>query len=279
MPQPALGSQPAPSSTAAASAGPGNAFGVGRVIARTFSAWWHHVLVFSLLTLIAYVPLLLLSWLGGMPIPGVTAPSLAAFDPAAAAAPPTLPQGFWLAYFATMLLFLVEVGAITHGVINYLAGKRVSLGAMIATGVRRLVPLLVVGILCYVMVLVGFVFLVVPGVILGCALAVAIPAVVVERPGVFGAIKRSFALTRGKRFAIFVAFLVFLVVLMGVTAVGGFLLPQLTASFSPMLGTWLGLAVNVAFGTLLWVAPGVVYHDLRVAKDGVSTAQLVAVFE
>ena len=276
MVQPALGSPPA-SSTAAPSTGPDHAFGVGRVIARTFSAWWHHVLAFSLITLVAYLPLILLSLLGGMPVPGVTAPSAASFDPAAA--PPTLPQGFWLAYSATMLLFLVEVGAITHGVINYLAGKPVSVGAMIATGVRRLVPLIVVGILCYLLVVVGFVLLVVPGVILGCALAVAIPAVVVERPGVLGAIRRSFALTKGKRFAIFVAFLVFLMVLMGVTMVGGFLLPQLTASFSPMLGTWLGLAVNVAFGTLLWVAPGVVYHDLRVAKDGVSTAQLVAVFE
>ncbi len=277
--QPALGNPPAPSSTAAASTGPGNAFGVGRVITRTFSAWWHHVLVFSLLTLVAYAPIILLGWLGGMPIPGVTAPGATAFDPAVAAAPPTLPQGFWLAYFATMLLFLVEVGAITQGVISYLAGKRVSLGAMIATGVRRLVPLLVVGILCYLIVLVGLVFLLVPGVILACALAAAIPAVVVERPGVFGAIKRSFALTKGKRFAIFVAFLVFFVLLMGLSVMGSFLLPQLTASFSPMLGTWLGLAVNVVFGTLFWVAPGVVYHDLRVAKDGVSTAQLVAVFE
>lgn len=279
MPQPAIGARPAPSPAAAISTGSESAFGVGRAIARTFSAWRRHVVLFSLLTLVADLPIFLLSWLGGMPIPGVTAPSAAAFDPAVAAAPPNLPQGFWLAYLATMLLFLVEAGAITHGVINYLAGKRVSLGAMIATGVRRLLPLLAVGLLCYLMVALGFVLLVVPGLFLGCALAVAIPAVVVERPGVFGAIKRSFALTKGKRFAVFVVFLVVIMVTMGVTLVGSFLLPQLTASFSPMLGTLLGLVVNIVFGTLVWVAPGVVYHDLRVAKDGVSTAQLVAVFE
>jgi hypothetical protein len=57
------------------------------------------------------------------------------------------------------------------------------------------------------------------------------------------------------------------------------MLPQLTASFSPVAGTLLGLVVNVVFGTLLWVAPGVVYHDLRVAKEGIATAQLAAVFE
>ncbi len=41
----------------------------------------------------------------------------------------------------------------------------------------------------------------------------------------------------------------------------------------------LTLILNVVFGTLFWVAPGVVYHDLRVAKEGVATAQLAAVFE
>jgi hypothetical protein len=278
--QPAFGSQP-PVPTISAPAAPGNAFGVGRVIARTFSTWWRHVLVFSLLTLIAYVPLVATALLAGAGIPGLTAPSVNPLDPgaAAAAAPPTLPPGFWLAYLLTMLLFAVEIGAMTHGVIHHLAGKRVSLGGMLAAGVRRVVPLMVVGLLCYVIIVVGMILLVVPGVYFACALMAAAPAVVVERPGVFGAIKRSFALTKGKRFAIFVAFLVLFAVVLGATVFGSFVLPQLTASFSPMLGTLLGLAVNVVFGTLFWVAPAVVYHDLRVAKEGIATAQLAAIFE
>jgi hypothetical protein len=280
--QPALAQPPPSSRSAAIGAGQQNAFSVGGVIARTFSTWWRHVLVFSVLTLIAYAPFLLLSVLGEMPIPGITAPSLNPLDPgaAAAAASPVVPgAGFWLAYLAMMLLFLVEIGAITHGVIHHLAGKRVSLGAMIAAGLRRAIPLLLVGIICYVIVLLGMMLVLVPGVIFGCALVAAIPAVVVERPGVFGAIKRSFALTKGKRLAIFAIMLVLFVVAMGVAVIGSFLLPQLTAPISPMLGTVLGLVVNAVFGTLLWVAPGVVYHDLRVAKEGVATAQLAAVFE
>ena len=278
--QPAIGQPPPSAMSAAIGVGQQSAFSVGRVIARTFSTWWAHALVFSVLTLIAYVPIVLLSVLGEMPIPGVTAPSLNPLDPAAAAPPPAMPgAGFWLAYLAVMLLFLVEVGAITHGVIHHLAGKRVSLGAMIAAGLRRFVPLLFVGVLAYLIIVVGMILLVVPGVIFACALVAAIPAVVVERPGVFGAIKRSFALTKGKRLAIFAIMLVLFIVAMGLALIGSFLLPQLTASFAPMLGTLLGLVVNAVFGTLLWVAPGVVYHDLRVAKEGVATAQLAAVFE
>jgi hypothetical protein len=277
--QPAPVSQPPVSSTSPAPLRPETAFGVGRVIARTFSTWRRHVVVFSLLTLVADLPVFAVGVLAGIRVPGMTAPSASPFDPAGAAAMSALPQGIWLAYLATMLLFLVEVGAMTHGVIQHLAGKPVSLGAMIATGFRRLVPVVAVGLFCYLIFLVGLVLLLVPGIILACALAVAIPAVVVERPGVFGAIKRSFALTKGKRFAIFVAFLVLFLIVITVTTFGSFVLPALTASISPMLGTIVGLVFNIVFGTLVWVAPAVVYHDLRVAKEGVQTAQLAAIFE
>ncbi len=255
---------------------PADAFRVGHLVARTFSTWRRHVLAFSLMTLVADLPIFLVPLLGGGPVAGVTAPSTSPFDPAGAPMPTGM---FWVAYLVTMLLFVVEAGAITHGVIQHLAGKPVSLGAMVATGLRRFFPLLAVGLLCYLMMAVGLVLLVVPGVFFATALTVAIPAVVVERPGVFGAIKRSFALTKGKRLTIFTAVLVLLVVTFGVTLSGSFLLPLLTAPISPMIGTLVGLAVNVVFGTLLWVAPGVVYHDLRVAKEGVATAQLAAIFD
>jgi hypothetical protein len=280
--QPALGTRPAPSappaqptSTLAAE----DAFGIGRVIGRTFSAWWRHVWIFSLLTLVADLPIILVAALGGFPIPGVSAPSQNPFDQAAAAPPATLPPTFWIAYLATMLLFIVEAGAITRGVVDHLAGKRVSLGAMVETGLRRFFPLLAVGLVCYVICLAGALLLLVPGIWLACALAAAVPAVVVERPGVFGAIGRSFRLTKGKRFSVFVSFLVIFLVAVGVSVSANLVLPSLTASFSPLLGVLVGLAVNVLFGTIVWTFPAVVYHDLRVAKEGVRTAELAAIFE
>lgn len=276
--QPAAVQPPPSSMSAAIGAGAQSAFSVGGVIQRTFSTWWKHVVVFSVLTLAASVPIVLLALLADTPVQGLTAPNPNPLDPAAGA-PPALPAGFWYAYLGTMLLFLVEVGAITHGVINHLAGKRVSLGAMVGAGLRRAVPLLVVGVLSYLIVLLGMVLLVVPGVIFACALAVAIPAVVVERPGVLGAIKRSFALTKGKRLAVFAIFLVLMVVVLAVNLFASFVLPALTAAVSPMIGTVVGFVVNAVFGSFLWVAPAVVYHDLRVAKEGVATAQLAAVFE
>ncbi len=260
---------------------PRKAFSIGAAIGHTFSVWWRHVIVFSLLTLAADLPILLVSLASGAPVPGITAPNANPFDRAAMAAQAAhpLPRGYWLAYAVTLLLFFVEAGAITHGVIHHLAGKPVSLRAMVATGVRRLVPLLVVGLLCYLMIVLGVVLLVVPGLFLGCALSAAVPAVVVERPGVLGAIRRSFALTKGTRFAIFVAFLVVTAVMFTAMVFGSFVIPALTPTSARTAGVLLGFVVNVVCGTLMWVLPGVLYQDLRVSKEGVDVVQLAAVFE
>ncbi len=275
--QPVPAGPPAPSTMSRAIPSSQVEFSVGRTIARTFSTWWRHVIAFSILTVGAMAPFWAVALLGGFPIAGVNAPANP-LEGAAEQMQPVIPAGFWLAYAATMLLFLVEMGAITYGVIQHLAGKKVSLGGMIAAGVKRAVPLLVVGLLCYLAVLLGFLLLVIPGIWLACALAVAMPAVVVERPGIFGALKRSFAITKGKRFSIFVVFLVLFLVMM-VTVALVTIFPMLTASFSPLAGVVIGQIVNASLGTLFWVLPGVVYHDLRVAKEGVETAQLAAVFE
>ncbi len=148
---------------------------------------------------------------------------------------------------------------------------------MAAAGLRRWLPVLGVALLSYVITVIGFVFLVVPGVFLACALAAALPAAAAERPGVFGALSRSFALTKGNRLAVLVVGLVFLAVTYGVSIVTVYLLPQLTP-FAPALGRTLGYATNVVVGPLAWIAPAVVFHDLRVAKEGRATAELEAVF-
>lgn len=275
--QPVPAGPPAPSSMSRAIPSSQIEFSVGRTIARTFSTWWRHVFAFSILTIGAMAPFWVVALAGGLPIAGVNAPANP-FERAAEQMQPAAPPWFWPAYAATLLLFLVEMGAITYGVIQHLAGNKVSLGGMIAAGVKRAVPLLLVGVLCYLAVLLGFLLLVVPGIWLACALAVAMPAVVVERPGIFGALKRSFAITKGKRFSIFVVFLVLFIVMLA-TATLVMVFPMLTASFSPLAGVVIGQIVNASLGTIFWVVPGVVYHDLRVAKEGVETAQLAAVFE
>jgi membrane-anchored glycerophosphoryl diester phosphodiesterase (GDPDase) len=110
---------------------------------------------------------------------------------------------------------------------------------------------------------------------------VSIPVTVVERNGVFGAVRRSFRLTKGRRLAIFAAFLVFFVVLMAVSAVVNLLFPLVAAALGQVagvVGMVISTAVSLATGSLAAIAPAVAYHDLRAEKEGVDTATLVKVF-
>ena len=252
-------------------------FEVGTVITRTFSVWRSNVLTFSLLTVASDAPIVAMSLIAGVPIPGMTAPNRNPFHPGQT--PLSFPTSIWFAYLATMVLVLIQVGGITQAVMSHLSGKRVSVPEMITAGLKRFFPMLGVILVSYLMLVFGLVLLIVPGVILVCALSVTIPVSVLERQGIFGPISRSFFLTKGHRLAIFLAALIFFVVFAAVYTFGSFMLPTYTASFSPMLGTLLGLALNIAFGSLAWILPCVIYHDLRVAKEGLDPQQLSAVFD
>jgi len=106
-----------------------------------------------------------------------------------------------------------------------------------------------------------------------------VPAAVVERPGVWGSITRSAELTKGNRWRVFALMVIFYAAFMAI----GWLLSLLGLPvFSPdgslfaivLLYLWSG--VTTAFFA---VFGAVIYHDLRVAKEGATSAQIAAVFD
>lgn len=253
-------------------------FTVGGLVGRSFQLWWRNLRVFTALATLVTLPLLGAAFALGLGSLYVRSP-LEPVDP-----------GFFLANVGRLGVFYVLIGAVfavhmaalTHGAIQSIGERPVRLGELVAVGVRRALPVIVAALLVYLLVVVGLVLLVVPGLFLACALVVTVPAVVVERAGPLAAIRRSFRLTRGRRLAIFAAFFVFVVVLTGVSAVGGLLLPLVGAAIGPeaaVVTVLLSLAVNVVFASLYAIAPAVAYHDLRAEKESWGTADLVKVFE
>jgi hypothetical protein len=104
--------------------------------------------------------------------------------------------------------------------------------------------------------------LVVPGIIVFLMLFVATPVCVVEQLGPLASMDRSTQLTRGHRWKI--------LGIEGITEIadGGVILSAACElMWTAIIGT--GYAI-LAIAT---------YHDLRVAKEGVDTAQIAAVFE
>jgi hypothetical protein len=252
-------------------------FTVGNLLSRSFSIWSRNLWKFSLLALAVYVPVFALGWAIGVgdlffPAPG-TQP-----DPARIA-------GAWgsfaVVWVTLMALALVQMAALTYGAIQSLAGLPVRFGDLLRAGVSRAPAVLGVGVVCYVALVLGFVLLLVPGLILLTAVVVSVPVAVVERNGVFGAVRRSFQLTKGRRLSIFAAFLVFFVMIMVVSTIVNFVFPLVAAPFgqaAAAVGVALSMLVNLAFGSLPAIAPAVAYHDLRAEKEGVDTASLVKVF-
>jgi len=86
---------------------------------------------------------------------------------------------------------------------------------------------------------------------------------------------RSAALTKGNRWKIF-GMMILLAIIGGIGA-------GMTEGFSAGAGPTIGLVVKLIwsalFGAFSAILVVVIYHDLRVAKEGVDTDQIAAVFE
>jgi hypothetical protein len=149
----------------------------------------------------------------------------------------------------------------------------VRFGVMLSVGFGRLLPLVGAGIIAGFLILLGTAALIVPGIVIGCALIATVPVVVAERLGPIEAIRRSWSLTRGHRGAIFLAGLGISLISFGINVVGTML------ERIPVLGIIASLVLHVLTASLGTVMPAVAYHDIRTRKEGTPAEELARVFE
>lgn len=178
---------------------------------------------------------------------------------------------------------LLAEGAVIPVVFARLRGGPMTAGTALRLALRRILPLVGLVVALGIGVWVGMMLCFVPGIILYCAAYVAVPVLMVEEKGVEESLRRSFRLTAGYRWEVFgVIFVLWMVgSVLGFAALlftpvlptpGGFGLGSIAA----MTGLQL-LAGGV--GTLLTaVAATVIYHALRVTKEGMADEELVEVF-
>jgi hypothetical protein len=153
-------------------------------------------------------------------------------------------------------------------------GEQAGAAESLRYAVSRLLPLLVAYLLVVIIVGLGLVALIIPGIWLAVKLSMAFPAVVFERTGPFSAIGRSWALTKGNWWRVFgtllVVFLISFVLQIVLAAVAGGLLAagdgvsELTVAIVLTLVNLLALALTYP----LWASvTSVVYYDLRVRNE------------
>jgi hypothetical protein len=186
------------------------------------------------------------------------------------------------------VLSTLSQAIVLYGSFQVMRGRPINLLESARVGLRRFFP--IVGIAISVSFLAGLasLALLVPGVMLYLMWFVATSVCVVEQLGPFSSMGRSRELTRGHRWKI-LALILLTLIPSGIVAtiVGAVVLAALgmavywglSPALSEPFGQFVGLlwsAIWTAFYAILAV---VIYHDLRVAKDGVDTDQIAAVFE
>ena len=191
-------------------------------------------------------------------------------------------EGF--VYLIIIVLFLVTyqvaAAALTYGTVQYRRGHSPTVSAMLRQIGPVLFPVLGVALVVTVIFAIGLALLVVPGLIAICVLYVALPVAVIERAGVGRSLRRSAELTKGSRWRIFALFLISSIVGQIIDGLGS----AVGVSLGEMSGAlWLGDLLSLPFTAVAvaWasVVLAVAYHDLRVLRDGVDTAQIAAVFD
>ncbi|BEV11815.1 glycerophosphoryl diester phosphodiesterase membrane domain-containing protein [Asticcacaulis sp. DW145] len=114
-------------------------------------------------------------------------------------------QGWPTALYAVLsvALYLINYSVITEIAVTGIARTQWRLGEALRRSLVNIVPLMILFVLCGLMIGLGFLLLIVPGIILMLALSVACTAYIAEgKTGIFEAIQRSFDLTRGHRWSL-----------------------------------------------------------------------------
>ncbi len=236
-------------------------FRVGRVINRSVAVLSRNLLPFFLVTVIAYLPLILLERAQAM----------------AASRDVALFVILGGVSFVLLILFsMLSQAVILQAAFQDMRRQPVNLTESFKIGLRRFLPVIGLAFLMGLLLMLGFMLLIVPGFILYSMWFVGLPVCVVERLGPWKSLKRSAELTKGHRWKVF-GLLILLMIIGAV--VGGLVELGLVALGGDIVALIGKLIINAIWAAFSSVVVAVTYHDLRVAKEGIDIEQIAAVFD
>jgi len=250
---------------------------LGELLDRAFFLYRKYFLVFAGIIAFPHLALLAIQLIGVMLRPGRT------FGGAGI-------SGLW-----TLVTFVLAlgVGAISQGgtvvaVSQVHLGRPVSISEAFAGMKGRALSLALIMIGYWIGIGVGFVLLIVPGIILALMWALTIPVAVLEDKGLRDSVERSAELTKGHRGRVFLIYLLFVVLFYAVYL--AWQIPILAAigfavrsSHNPMPPLWMLLAIPIGtfltqcvVGPLMTIALSLMYYDERVRKEAFDLQHMMA---
>jgi hypothetical protein len=238
-------------------------FRVGRVLGRAATIFSQNFVIFFLVAVVAALPTVLLiqrnadAMVGGAPSADLLI---------------MIGVGFLLA----MVLGMLSQAVMLHAAFQAMRHRAVSLGESLRVGFARVIPILLLAIVMGFLMGLGFLLLIVPGLILLTMWWVATPACVVERTGPWTSLKRSAVLTKGHRWKVFGLLLLLFAVNIIVSQILEVVIVLVGSDILSILARLLWGALYGAYNAIAVVMS---YHDLRVAKEGIDIEQIASVFD
>lgn len=248
---------------------------VGRVFSRAFETIQHNaILVIGIALLVGAVPHALVTYVFSVFVPNATDAAFVLTQRGAAATA--------CIFFVELLIGAIVQASIIHATIAHLYGRRAPFGECLGAAADVLVPLVALSVLYTLGLVIGFVFLIVPGLMAWCMWFVAKPVLVAERTGITRAFKRSKELTAFEGWKM----LGILLVLLAAGVIGSLLARLIGQSIegtdpaATLPLSYLLLLIPVStLSYVLWpTLQAAAYIELRSAKEGPVRSHLEQVF-
>ncbi|UTW56322.1 hypothetical protein [Kordiimonas sp. SCSIO 12610] len=245
-------------------------FSVGNVISETFDVYLKNLVKFILFGIAAYVPFVaIMSVIFGV---GIFTSDPSAINTSAA-------DGVIIATIivsiASLVIVYIVQGAVIFATVEGSVGRQASLGQMISIGLKYLLPLIGVGIMVSLVAGLGYILLIIPGIIIQLGLSVAVPCMIAEQRGVFDSMSRSFDLTKGYKWQILGVFIIIVILYFIVSFILNFV-GVMAGSIGAIIVSVITYGVSATFFA---VVSAVIYTNLRASKEGVDTSEIAKVFE
>lgn len=194
---------------------------------------------------------------------------LRAYMPEPGAEPQSL-LGFSISLLVLTIGQSMLVGTVLYAVFRHLLRMPpAGIGELFSHGFHMIVPALGVIITAGVLIGIGFMLFIVPGVILSLVLFVAVPAAIAEHLTVGDALRRSGQLTNGHRWSL----LGYLVVLWIASVLISWFVGLISSFFN--LEEVAAVLISSLISAFSAIVAGVVYNDLRQIKEHVSPDTVV----
>jgi len=175
-----------------------------------------------------------------------------------------------------LVAYLFAHGGTVYAISDLYLGRSTSIGASLRRMRGQAGSLLGVLILNGLVVMIAFIFLIIPGVYVACRLITCVPAALLENLGPRESLERSFALTKdnaGRSFVIYLLYLVIFYAIFFLLAFPFMVAVAVSAKNPAMMTLWTMLMqAGTTLATILvtpifTIASTVFYYDLRVRKE------------